>query len=53
VFEAVDARDPSARPALVGGRYDGLARRMGAAVDAPAVGAAIWIDRLPLTERRT
>ena len=50
VFEAVDAREPSARPALVGGRYDGLARRMGAAFDTPAVGAAIWVDRLPLAE---
>ena len=50
VFEAVDARELSSRPALVGGRYDGLARRMGAAFDAPAVGAAIWIDRLPLAE---
>jgi len=50
VFEAVDARQPTARPALVGGRYDGLARRMGADFDAPAVGAAIWVDRLPLAE---
>ena len=49
VFEAVDAGDASAKPALVGGRYDGLARRMGAVADIPAVGAAIWIDRLPLT----
>ena len=50
VFEGVDVGDPSARPAVVGGRYDGLARRMGAAFDAPAVGAAIWVDRLPLAE---
>ena len=48
VFEAVDAQDASAKPALVGGRYDRLARRMGAATDIPAIGAAIWIDRLPL-----
>ncbi len=48
VFEAVDADKPQAAPALVGGRYDGLARRMGAEYDLPAVGAAIWIDRLPL-----
>ena len=48
VFEAVDVSDLSARPAVVGGRYDGLARRMGAAFDLPAVGAAIWIERLPL-----
>ena len=30
VFEAVDAARPDARPALGGGRYDGLARRLGA-----------------------
>ena len=47
VFEAVDAARPGARPAIGGGRYDGLARRLGAANDVPAVGAAIWIDRLP------
>jgi len=46
VFEAVDAAQPDARPAIGGGRYDGLARRLGAASDVPAVGAAIWIDRL-------
>ncbi|THD42455.1 MAG: ATP phosphoribosyltransferase regulatory subunit [Bradyrhizobium sp.] len=47
VFEAVDAADPGARPAVGGGRYDGLARRLGASADVPAIGAAIWIDRLP------
>jgi len=50
VFEGVFAAEPAARPALVGGRYDGLARRMGAAFDTPAVGAAIWVDRLRLAE---
>jgi ATP phosphoribosyltransferase regulatory subunit len=50
VFEAVDAADPSARPAVGGGRYDGLVRRLGAAVDVPAVGAAVWIERLPVRE---
>jgi len=49
VFEAVDAAAPQSRPAIGGGRYDGLARRMGAASDLPAVGAAIWVERLPLT----
>jgi len=48
VFEAVDAAAPQSRPAIGGGRYDGLARRMGAASDLPAVGAAIWVERLPL-----
>ena len=47
VFEAVDAADPTARPAVGGGRYDGLVRRLGAAADVPAVGAAVWIERLP------
>ncbi len=47
VFEARDAARPDARPALGGGRYDGLARRLGAAADIPAVGAAITLDRLP------
>jgi len=42
VFEAVSA---DGKPALGGGRYDGLARRLGAGADIPAVGAAIWIDR--------
>ena len=48
VFEAVDAAFPQSRPVLGGGRYDGLARRMGASSDLPAVGAAIWVERLPL-----
>ena len=47
VFEAAAA---GARPVMVGGRYDGLARRMGAKTDIPAIGAAIWVDRLPLKE---
>ena len=47
VFEARDPARPEARPALGGGRYDGLARKLGAARDIPAVGAAIAVDRLP------
>ncbi len=47
VFEARDPARPDAKPALGGGRYDGLARRLGAREDVPAVGAAITIDRLP------
>ena len=46
VFEAADAARPDARPAIGGGRYDALARRLGASTDIPAVGAAIWIERL-------
>ena len=48
VFEAEDAANPTARPAIGGGRYDGLARKLGAADDLPAIGAAIWVDRLPI-----
>ena len=46
VFEAVAAGRTDGRPTVGGGRYDGLARRLGASADIPAVGAAIWIDRL-------
>ncbi len=47
VFEARDPVRPDAKPALSGGRYDGLLRRLGAAEEIPAVGAAITLDRLP------
>ena len=46
VFEAHDPHSPAAKTALAGGRYDGLARRLGANEDIPAVGAAINLDRL-------
>jgi ATP phosphoribosyltransferase regulatory subunit len=46
VFEAHDATTLRAKTALAGGRYDGLARRLGAGADIPAVGAAITLDRL-------
>jgi ATP phosphoribosyltransferase regulatory subunit len=46
VFEAVEAGRTGGAPIVGGGRYDGLARRLGAAADIPAVGAAIWTDRL-------
>lgn len=46
VFEAHDAHSPGAKTALAGGRYDGLARCLGASEDIPAVGAAITLDRL-------
>jgi ATP phosphoribosyltransferase regulatory subunit len=49
VFEAVDAAAAKARAAIGGGRYDGLARKLGGAEDLPAVGAAIWIERLPFS----
>jgi len=51
VFEAREPSRPDARPALAGGRYDGLARKLGAKADIPAVGAAITLDRLPGARR--
>jgi ATP phosphoribosyltransferase regulatory subunit len=52
VFEAHDPHVGSAKTALSGGRYDGLARRLGCAEDIPAVGAAITLDRLSNGEKR-
>jgi ATP phosphoribosyltransferase regulatory subunit len=46
MFEAVDPGRADGRPTIGGGRYDGLAKRLGASRDIPAVGAAIWVDRL-------
>jgi ATP phosphoribosyltransferase regulatory subunit len=46
VFEALDPARPTEKPVAGGGRYDQLLRRLGASADIPAVGAAIWIDRL-------
>ena len=45
VFEASGASE-AAGPVIGGGRYDGLLKALGAAQDIPAVGAAIWCDRL-------
>ncbi len=45
VFEASDPANPGA-PVVGGGRYDGLARKLGADHETPAVGAAIWLHRL-------
>jgi ATP phosphoribosyltransferase regulatory subunit len=46
VFEAHD-RARRGRPVIGGGRYDKLlAKRSAPADDIPAVGAAIWVDRL-------
>ncbi len=48
VFEAGTGHGP---PVVVGGRYDGLAARLGATQATPAIGAAIWLDRLPEAAR--
>ncbi|MCQ4191307.1 ATP phosphoribosyltransferase regulatory subunit [Methylocystis suflitae] len=44
VFEARHSSE--GEPVIGGGRYDRLLKTLGAASDIPAVGAAIWIDRL-------
>ncbi|MGD9656780.1 MAG: ATP phosphoribosyltransferase regulatory subunit [Methylocystis sp.] len=44
VFEARHGGD--GEPVIGGGRYDRLFKTLGATSDIPAVGAAIWIDRL-------
>ncbi|MDE2578166.1 MAG: ATP phosphoribosyltransferase regulatory subunit [Hyphomicrobiales bacterium] len=50
VFEARAKTAQGAReqdkPVIGGGRYDGLLASLGARQDIPAVGAAIWIDRM-------
>jgi ATP phosphoribosyltransferase regulatory subunit len=45
VFEA-HAQGGAETPAVGGGRYDGLPQALGAKRPIPAIGAAIWIDRL-------
>ncbi|HTV31747.1 MAG TPA: ATP phosphoribosyltransferase regulatory subunit [Methylocella sp.] len=47
VFEA--CAEGAAEPVIGGGRYDGLPQALGAKQPIPAVGAAIWIDRLTST----
>ena len=46
-FEMRDSDDLTTPPALSGGRFDGLMERLGAPSTVPAVGAALWLDRLP------
>jgi len=46
VFELHDAEQRVERQLVAGGRYDGLLMRLGAAEPIPAVGFAVWIERL-------
>jgi ATP phosphoribosyltransferase regulatory subunit len=46
VFELHDAGAPDAGQLVAGGRYDGLLTRLGSPVSIPAVGFAVWIERL-------
>lgn len=45
IFEIDDPLRADRRPVAAGGRYDGLAERLGAAEPLPAVGCAVWLDR--------
>lgn len=46
IFEFLDPRRPHLKPVVGGGRYDRLLAQLGAAQSLPAVGCAIWLDRL-------
>jgi ATP phosphoribosyltransferase regulatory subunit len=46
VFELHDAGDGENGPVVAGGRYDRLLSRLGSAIPIPAVGFAVWIERL-------
>ena len=46
VFEAHDRAHPARGTIVGGGRYDNLLTALGAPAPVPAVGAAIWCDRL-------
>ena len=46
-FEMRGNQDRTTPPAVSGGRFDGLMERLGAEGTVPAVGAALWLDRLP------
>jgi ATP phosphoribosyltransferase regulatory subunit len=46
VFELHDADGRAERPLVAGGRYDALLARLGGANGIPAVGFAVWIERL-------
>jgi ATP phosphoribosyltransferase regulatory subunit len=45
-FELHDPNSDGGNPLVAGGRYDGLLTRLGAAAPIPAVGFAVWIERL-------
>ncbi|MEM1045957.1 MAG: ATP phosphoribosyltransferase regulatory subunit [Pseudomonadota bacterium] len=45
-FDIFDAARAHAGPVCGGGRYDGLAERLGAETAVPAVGFSLWLDRL-------
>jgi len=48
VFELYDPARGVDRHLVAGGRYDGMLTRLGSAEPIPAVGLAVWIDRLAM-----
>jgi ATP phosphoribosyltransferase regulatory subunit len=48
VFELHDPARRSDRQLVAGGRYDGMLTRLGSANPIPAVGFAVWIERLAM-----
>jgi ATP phosphoribosyltransferase regulatory subunit len=46
VFELHDPSGETEGPLVAGGRYDGLLTRLGSPTPIPAVGFAVWIERL-------
>ena len=46
VFELHNASAGATGPLIAGGRYDGLLTRLGAKSAIPAVGFAVWVERL-------
>lgn len=50
VFETRDAAHPGEPPLVGGGRYDRLLTTLGATIEVPAVGAALWADRRGMGE---
>jgi ATP phosphoribosyltransferase regulatory subunit len=46
VFELHDPSGRAAGPLIAGGRYDGLLTRLGSKSPIPAVGFAVWVERL-------
>jgi ATP phosphoribosyltransferase regulatory subunit len=50
VFELHPGQGAAERPLVAGGRYDGLLMRLGSAAPIPAVGFAVWIERLAALE---
>jgi ATP phosphoribosyltransferase regulatory subunit len=46
VFELTDSRGRTPDALVAGGRYDDLLTRLGATAPIPAIGLAVWIERL-------